>query len=136
MQNKKGDKGKLLARYRNEVHDPYEPQYYTAITVSVYAPTIAKPYTSVLVSFANAGGRVLCRFKDMAALRKIFEFSPEDNQRLGAAVRQGELLADVIDRDWHLIQERRKLPQGTSVVRSDTGEVIAEAEKIIREAQS
>lgn len=131
----KEDRGKLLARYRQEYRDPYAPQYYTAMTVSVYAPNLSRPFATVLVSWANAGGRVLVRFRSIEEVPGVFYIPSDEVLRLSKAVGEANRRADILERDMKVMFDRRHLPDGVGLARTDTGEIVAEAEKIIKEAQ-
>jgi hypothetical protein len=56
----------------------------------------------------------------------------EAKERLGRAVTTAEEYKQEIMRDLRYISERRAMPPGVGLARTDTGEIIAEAEKIIR----
>ncbi len=126
---------KRLSWYRREVRDPYQPQYYTAITCSVYAPTMERPYASVLISIANAGGRVLLRVTDIEAAQRVIWLPLEAIGRLTAAVIKANEQADQVEQDMRVIFERRRLPAGAGLARTDTGEIVAEAERILTDTK-
>lgn len=129
------NKKRCLGWWREEVHDPYNPEYWTAINVSVMSPMMEKPYVSVLISFSNANGRVTMRVRDIKEASEVVVIPIEDAMRLESAVIKGNKIADEIEKDYKLIFERRKLPPGVSLIRTDTGEIISEAEKILREGK-
>ncbi len=115
-----------LAWWRGETRDPYEPRYYTAITCSVYSPTIDRPWASVLISIANAGGRVLMRVHSIESALQVIHIPQEAIERLTEALGRANEIADQIAEDRRLAEQRRRLPEGVQWVRSDTGEIISE----------
>ena len=122
---------KRLAWHRWEIKDGFDQSKWTAFTISVFAPSYEHPYASVLVSIANGGGRVLMRLRTVSDAQSLFAIPGEIIDRLNRAVEQGEIEAQAIERDMRLALERRNLPAGTGLARTDTGQIVAEAERII-----
>ena len=55
-------------------------------------------------------------------------------ERLELALTKAHIILADIQRDLRLIADARTLPPGASIVRTDTGEVIAQAERILKGA--
>ena len=127
---------KRLAYYRWEWPDPVHKNLWTACTVSVYPPTYDRPYVSILVSIANGGGKVLMRVPSVKEAQRRTGMPDEAVERLQLAETRAIGILAEIKRSLRLIAESLSLSPGGQVVRTDTGEVLAEAEKIIKEAQS
>jgi len=121
-----------LSWYRWEYRDAYEPKYYTAYTVSVYAPNYNHPYPSVLISQANAGGRLLQRFPDLEIAQQYITIPQDALDRLQDALVTANEIADKIEEDMRLLMQKRHLPAGSKLVNSITGEIVAEAEYILK----
>ena len=124
-----------LSWWRAEYRDPYEPRYYTAVTCTVMAPNLQRPYVSVLITIANAAGMVKLRVRDIVEARSVIAIPDHAAGKLQAAVDKGNRQADQIERDLRVMFERRKLPEGEGLARTDTGEIVAEADKAVAEVE-
>ncbi len=122
---------RCLSWDRSEYRDPYEPKYYTAISCAVMSPTYDRPWASLLVSVANAGGKTTLRFATLEAAQKYFVLSPHCISKMIPALAEANRMADEIEADLRLSQQRRRLPQGVGLARTDTGEIVSEAERIL-----
>jgi hypothetical protein len=127
---------KRLAYYRWEDADPVQKDRWTAWTVSVYAPTYDRPYITVLLSMANGGGRCLTRYKSLDAVRARINIPSDGIERLELAITRAGIILVSLLKDLKIIDHAHSLPEGYQLVRTDTGEAIAEAERIIREGNS
>ena len=123
---------KRLTWYRWEWRDPYRKELWTAATVSVYEPTYEMPFVSFLISIANGGGRVLMRCCSLAEAQSRVVIPDKAIERLSLAETRARIILDDIKRDLRAIADIRSLSPGSQIVRTDTGEVIAEAERILR----
>jgi len=126
---------KRLTWYRWEWRDPYRKELWTACTVSVYEPTYEMPFVSVLISIANGGGRVLMRCASVMEAKHRVGIPEEGMERLELAVTRAEIILTDIKRDLRAIADIRSMAPGSQIVRTDTGEVIAEGEQAITEAE-
>ena len=124
---------KCLAYYRREIRDPYDDRYWTAITCSILEPTAEWPVPSVHISVANARGKVLFRVHDVDEATRIVRLPTKAKARLQTAFRNASVMADRIEADMKLMFARRQLAPGSHIVRTDTGEIVAEAERILKE---
>lgn len=115
-----------LTYYRWEWQDPVQERYWTAVTISVYAPTYERPYPSVLVSIANGGGRILFRCQSIEAAKKRLIIPEVGLERLENAYRVGQELEIAIKKDLALLYTAGTLPQGAGLARTDTGEIVSE----------
>ena len=114
---------------RQVIRDPYEPKYYTAISCAVMSPTYDRPWASLLITTANAGGKVKLRFASLEAALQVYQLSPNCITKLVAALKEANDIADIIERDCQVMSQRRRLPQGVGLARTDTGQIVAEAER-------
>lgn len=129
MKNKK-----RLAYYRFEEIDPVNKEMWTAWVISIYAPDYEHQHVSLLLSVANGGGRCLMRFKSVAALRRRVNIPGEAIERLELAEGEGLRMLERLRADLKLIDHSHTLLENGAIVRTDTGEVIKEAERIIQES--
>lgn len=120
-----------LTYYRWEWHDPYHSEFWTACTVSIYAPTYEMPFVSVLVSFANGKGRVFMRTKTLDSLPFGIVLPSEGRERLERALTQAQVILNGINDNLRLVMGAQNLEPGARVIRTDTGEVIRQAEEIL-----
>jgi hypothetical protein len=124
---------KRLAYYRWEDPDPFKKEQWTAWTVSVYAPTYDRPYVSVLLSVANGGGKCLTRYASLEAIKVRVNIPKDGVERLELALTRAIEIERQVRADLLLLDHSHSLPEGGQIIRTDTGQVIAEAEKILKE---
>lgn len=124
-----------LAWYRWEYPDPIHKNLWTAYTVSVYPPTYDRPYVSILVSIANGGGKVLMRAATVKEAQRRTGMPDEAMERLQLAETRAITLLSDIRRDLQVIADVKSLSPGASLVRTDTGQVIAEVEQLLKESR-
>ncbi len=79
--------GHKLASYRWEWTDPYDPEKWTAFTVSVWELSFEHPYVSVLVSIANGGGKCLFRCASLREARSLILVPIEGLPKLKQAIK-------------------------------------------------
>ena len=120
---------------RWKFYDSYDKRYFTTFTASVLRPSFEYPVASVMMSVVNAGGRVFMRFATLENLRNLFIIPEEYAERLEVAYRKAIFEAGIIQDKQKALYKMNDLSPGSKVVRTDTGEIIAEAEDIIREGQ-
>ena len=121
-----------LSWYRWEWTDPYHPDFWTACTVSIYAPTYERPYVSVLGSIANGHGRVLMRCPTLQEAYSRVGVPEVGRERLELAYTKAQGLLAEVHRDLRLIMGAKGLEPGSVVIRTDTGAIVAEAEQILK----
>lgn len=132
MSTKKQSQIRVMANYRRVFKDPYSDKYWTALTCSVLAPSFEHPYASIHVSIANAGSKTLFRIRDIKALRSIFKIPKSHIRRLEDAFINAEYEANRIEADMKLLFEKRHLTGKAKLINTGTGEILAEAEDIVR----
>jgi hypothetical protein len=123
---------KRLTWYRWEDRDPIAREKWTAWTVSVYAPTYERRYATILLSVANGGGRCLTRYASLGELRRRVTVPEDGIERLERAEVTALSLLVEIRRDWELIQRARAMKPGETLVNATTGEILSQAEDILR----
>jgi CHASE3 domain sensor protein len=84
------------------------------------------------MSIVNGGGRTFLRFASLLDLYKIFVIPEEYRERLSKGYEQAITESREIRAKQQALYKMSNLQPGSQVVRTDTGEVIAEAERIIR----
>ena len=120
-----------LVVLRKKIHDPYS-NYASYLTTLVPLPTMEAPYPAILVSIKSGEFKKTIRFNTIEAYKVIFSLEEDEEMRLTEALRKANAEADRIEADMKLIFERRRLAPDAKLVRSDTGEIIADAERILR----
>jgi len=119
------------ARWR--VIDPYNDKYYNVFTVSIPQPSYQYPCAAVLLSIASGKNKVLLRFGSLDELREIF-ITPDDyRERLELGYRMAIEQRDKIQR--HLKTFIALETAKGAVVDTGTGEILAEAERIVNGKQ-
>jgi len=88
----------------------------------------------VLISIANGGGRVLMRCANLEEAKSRVVIPEEGWERLELALTKAQGILEVIQRDLRILSGLQTMAPGSSLVRTDTGEVVAEVEKLLREA--
>lgn len=119
-----------IAYARWEWADPYQSNLWTACTVSVYRPSYDYPHVSVLVAIANGGGKCFMRCKSLAEAQTRVVIPKQYLDRLHLAETQAISEMVTINDDIRLLREARR--PGARIVNTDTGEILADAERIIR----
>jgi len=115
------------------ITDPYDTSKYTRVYLSVYEPTWERPYASLLCKFANGGGEIFFRFACLDDAIQVIVIPGEYMERLATSLAIANQQADQIESDMRLAIERRNLSPGARLVRTDTGEIVAEAERYLEE---
>lgn len=126
---------KRLAYYRWEWPDSIRKDMWTACVVSVYQPSYDLPFVSVLISISNGGGKVLMRTGTVEEAARRTGMPQEAMERLRLAETRAHEILNEIKENLRIIAGARSLSPEASLVRTDTGEVLKQAEKIIQEAQ-
>ena len=72
------------------------------------------------------------RIEILKGVLLAFKLPESARERLSLALVEANHEADRIEQDYKLIFAKRQLAPGGSIVRTDTGEIIAEAERIVR----
>jgi hypothetical protein len=121
------------ARWRT--YDPYDSQYYTVYTVAVPKPSYEYPGACMMMWVTNTKGKVMARYASLQALRQVYVIPIEYEGRLEEGYRQAEAEALKVQTRLRAMIKIDNLQPGARVIRTDTGEVVAEAERIIKEAQ-
>ena len=124
---------KRLSWVRWEWADPYSKDRWSACTVSIYSPTYDRPYVSVLISMANGGGRFLMRTKSLKDAMERVVIPDWGIERLQLAETQAINELEGINRDLRLLYDAKQ--PGAKIINTETGEVLAEAEKILHKEE-
>lgn len=122
---------KAITWGRWKSYDPYDSRYFTVFTVSVLRPSFEFPVACVSLAVSNGGGKVFQRFASLTDLRKIIVVPVEYIERLTEGYAQALQEARKITDKQQSLYKMNNLEPGSQVVRTDTGEIIAEAEKIL-----
>jgi len=119
-----------LARYHCRIADPYNKTFYTEFEAFVLKPTYSHPFPCIMVSIRNGREKLFFRVIDLKGLRTAFKIPRTASQRLNLALATANIEADDIEKDMKLAFARRRLAFG-HIVRTDTGEILAEADRIL-----
>ncbi len=120
-----------LAWVRKKIVDPYNPKAWLDLELFVPKPTRDNPLPCILVSVRNGHSKLFFRLQDVSDFVKGFSLTRRMKERLKLGLVQANAEADEIEKDLRLLMARRKHPAST-LVDTDTGEVIAEAERILK----
>ena len=124
-----------LAGYVKNIIDPYAPKYSTRLEVFVPKPTEEVPLPCVLVSIRNGHQKLFFRAESLTALKAIFKIPKDARLRIESALITANIEADKIEQRNKAMFELRRLPPGIKLVRSDTGEVLEDVEKYLKESR-
>lgn len=116
-----------------KTYDPFDREKYTTFYLSVYEPTWERPYPSILLRMSNGSGSVFCRFATLEALEAVFVLPGGYGDRVRVAIGKANKIADEITAAMKMAMHKRQLAQGAQIIRTDTGEILAEAERIVRD---
>lgn len=122
-----------LAVASKKVKDGFKDKSYTWRMVMVPKPTIASPLPCILVSIRNGHSKLFFRVRSLEDYYQAFRLTTEEEEKIRLALVEANIEADKIEQGMRVIFEMRNLAPGSSIVRTDTGEIIAEAERIIQE---
>ena len=119
-----------LAVTSRKIRDAYDTKAYTWRMVLVPKPTFQSPLPGILVSLRNGHKKILLRVKSLEDYDRAFTLTAEEREKIRLALFEANREADRIEDDFrHLAEKRRQSSD------ADTGEVMAEAERIIREGK-
>lgn len=124
---------KWLAVASKKVKDAYNPKSYTWRMVLVPKPTAEDPYPCILITLSNGHNKILLRVTDLAEYDNAFNLSQEERSKIAQALSEATIEADRLEEDNRLIYQKRHLPAGAKIVNTGTGEILAEAEKVLRD---
>jgi len=124
---------KVVTWARWKVADPYDDRYYINFTASILKPTFEAPVPCASMSVVTAAGRVFTRFKNLADLRALFVVPDEYIGRLEEGYREAVRETTRIQTHLKMMMKAGGLEPGSFVVRTDTGEILAQAERILKE---
>ena len=123
---------KQITWARWSLADPYQPKYTVNFTASVARPTFEYPTPVVMMSVVNGGGRVFMRFKTLEALYSVFVVPEAYRGRLEDGMKEAEAEGQKIQAHFRLMMKADESAPGGQIVRTDTGEIITQAEDILR----
>ena len=125
-----------LAYFTRRIADPYNKGFYTTFEVFVPKPTLETPLPCILIAIRNGYQRLFFRVSSLKEISSSFRIPQSAKGRLAMALVEANHEADKIEQDYKLLFAKRQLSPGSQIIRTDTGEVIAEAERILREKRS
>jgi hypothetical protein len=124
---------KWIAVIKKKLHDPYSPKNYAWMSFLVPPPTPELPYACALVTISTGKSKIMIRFNSVAALKSVFTLTADEESRLVIAFNRANFNADKIEEDMRILFQKRHLRDGAQWIQTDTGEVIAQAERIQQE---
>ena len=112
--------------------DSFDPEHFTLFTAFILKPSWEYPVACAALTIRKGTKKILLRMS-YDSLCKTIIIPEEYRERLATAhleaLRQAKALRDYQKK----IHKMSDLQPGSHVIRTDTGEIIAEAERIIRE---
>jgi len=127
---------KVITWARWKVEDSYDNKFYTVFTLSVLKPDFRYSLPTVAMSIVKGKRRMFLTFPTLESCKGVFVIPSIYLERLEGAYEQAEKEATQIRTQQQAMHRMANLAPGSQIVRTDTGEVIAEAERIIKEAQT
>jgi hypothetical protein len=126
---------RVITWCRWKVYDPYDSKYFTSFTVSVLKPSAEYPVVCISMSVVTSNSRIFLRFASLIDLQKVFIIPEEYLNRVNLAIEQAYEQVSVIIMQQKAMHKMNDLAPGSQIVRTDTGEVIAEALQILKEKE-
>ena len=130
MSNKKTHIVKL-SWVRKKIVDPFNPNAYLNLEIFVPKPTKENPLPCLLVSIRNGHTKLFFRLRDVVDYSKSLSLSRRDKEKLRLGLIQANVEADEIEKDMRLSFARRRLLPGDKIVNTGSGEILAEAERML-----
>jgi len=127
-----GKQLKVITWARWTVSDPFSPEFYTIFTASILKPSWEFPIACASMSIRKGRNKVFLRMP-YEALRDTFVIPDVYISRLAVAYHEAEMQAHNIIEQQKAYHKMSGLAPGSSIVRTDTGEIIAEAQRILAE---
>ncbi len=127
---------KVITWARWKVVSKLDAKYYTVFTISVFKPSWEFPIACVAMSQRNGISKSFMRFLTPEDLQEVFVIPKVYKERLIEGYAQAVLEAREIQTKQKALWKMSDLQPGSHVVRTDTGEIIAEAERILRENEN
>ena len=129
---KKGYKRiKKLGGFSRNIEDPYNKGFFTHLEVFVPKPDKDNPLPCILISIRNGHQKLFFRVASIDDITNSFRVPRDARVRLQAALVAANIEADQIEQDARMVFAKRHLAEGGKIVRTDTGEILAEAERIV-----
>ncbi len=132
------EKIRFICLFFKKLKDCYNPKSFTTLSVLVPKPSQANPLPCILVSVRNGHSKLFFRVQDLEAYYGFFKLPRETEIKLSEALTEANNEADRLEEDSRLVFQKRHLPNGVKLIRSDTGQIISEgsaiyeAEEILR----
>ena len=115
------------------IHDSYQTEFFTVFTATIPHPSYEFPIPCAMMSCTNNSGKVFIRFRSLAELKTVFVIPEEYISRIETGYRQAIVESERIQAQIKAMVEVQKLPPGTKLVRSDTGEVLQDVEMYLKD---
>ena len=122
---------RVLTWARWKVQDSYSPEHFTVFTASVLKPSFEFPVACVAMSIVKGNYKIFLRMPSLEEMVSVFVIPEEYKERLREGYERALVQAGKIEEHQKALYKMSNLAPGSQVVRTDTGEIIAEAEKII-----
>lgn len=122
---------RVLSWARWELVDAFDQRYKTVFTASVLKPSFEYPVACASMSVVKGRDRVFIRFMSLDELHQVFTVPEKYTERLQLAFREAERQAENIrsqQRSYHAMSKR----PNSLIVDPESGEILAEAERIIK----
>ncbi len=127
---------RMLALVSKKLHDPYTPKAYVWRMLFVPKPTQEAPFPCILLTLSNGHSKIMIRFDSLEQYDQAFRLLDEDRANINNALMEANQEADRIEEDIRLVLQKRHLPAGAKIVNTSTGEVLAEAEQILKQQKN
>jgi len=115
-----------------KAYDQTDPEHFTIFTAFILKPSWEYPIASAAMTIRRGTKKILLRMS-YKSLDELFKIPKEYKERLDHAYRQSLTQSRDIIEQQKAYHKMAGLAPGSQIVRTDTGEIIAEAERILRE---
>jgi len=119
-----------------KIRDGYAAKSYTWRMVMVPRPSLQAPLPCILITLSNGHKKIMLRVRSLEEYYEAFRLTVEEEEKIRLALAEANREANQIETDMRLLFEKRRMSPGEKWVNPETGEVIAEAERIIKEGNS
>ena len=112
--------------------DTFDHNHFTIFTAFILKPSWEYPIASAAMTIRRGTKKILLRMS-YDSLKKLFIIPGEYHERLDDGHLHAVAQMKDIIKQQKVYHKTADLSPGSCIVRTDTGEIIAEAERIIRE---
>jgi len=114
------------------VQDPIDEEHYTIFTASILKPSWEYPIVCASMAIRKGIKKIFIRLS-YGGLLATFVIPDEYRERLDLGYKEALSIAEYIQSKQRALHRLSNIPPGAKVIRTDTGEIIAEVEQYLKE---